>query len=147
MRIENSIEIEAPASRVWELTLDVESWPRLTPTMDSLTPTMDSVERLDAGPLGVGSRARIKQPGQAAKVWTVTRLDQEKAFAWSAPTMGTTMTALHDLEQTNGRTVNTLTVEIEGGLAPLIGRLLRRPILAAITKENQGFKTAAEQRA
>ena len=137
MRIEHRIEIDAPPSRVWELTIDVETWPQHTPTMES-------VERLDTEPLAVGSQARIKQPGQRAKVWSVTQLDREKTFAWSTRSLGTTMTGIHGLQPAAGRTVNTLAVEIVGGLAPLIGRLLRRPILSAITKENEGFKTAAE---
>ena len=60
MRIEDSIDIAAPVERVWELTMDVESWPQLTPTITS-------VKRLDHGPLAVGSAARIKQPAQAER--------------------------------------------------------------------------------
>jgi hypothetical protein len=55
MRIEHSIEIDAPVERVWGLTIDVESWP-------GFTPTMESVERLNSEPLAVGSRVRVKQP-------------------------------------------------------------------------------------
>ncbi len=137
MRIEHTIEIDAPVSRVWEVTLDVESWPRYTPTINS-------VELLDTGPLTVGSGARIKQPGQTAKVWTVTRLDDERTFAWSTRALGTTMTGIHEMRPCNGGTVNVLAVEIRGRFAPLVGGLLRRPMLSAITKENQGFKAAAE---
>jgi uncharacterized membrane protein len=138
MRIEHEIEIEAPVATVWEVTLDVESWPQMSPTMDS-------VKRLDTGPLSVGSQARVKQPGQRAKVWTVTQIDHEKTFAWSTQSLGMTMTGIHSLRSTGQRTVNTLVVEIEGGLALIVGRLLRRPILAAITAENEGFKATAEE--
>ena len=137
MRIEHEIEIAASLATVWDLTMDVESWPQMSPTMDS-------VDRLETGPLSVGSQARIKQPGQGVKVWTVTQLDHEKTFAWSTRSLGMTMTGIHNLRSVGQRTVNTLVVEIEGGLAPVVGRMLRRPILAAITAENEGFKTAAE---
>jgi uncharacterized membrane protein len=138
MRIEHSIDITAPIERVWDLTMDVEAWP-------GLTPTITRVERLDSGPLAVGSRARIKQPAQRAKVWTVTELEAGKCFAWATKAVGTKMTGGHALSQTEaGTTKNTLTVDIEGPLAPVVGRLLRRPILSAITEENQGFKRAAE---
>jgi uncharacterized membrane protein len=138
MRIEDSVEITAPVARVWELTLDVESWPQHTPTMTS-------VERLDTGPLGVGSRAQVKQPGQRAKVWTVTALEPERTFAWSTKSMGMTMTGTHALDAGKTGTTNTLTVEIEGPFSSLIGALLRRPIAKAIAQENHGFKTAAER--
>ena len=137
MRIEHTIEIDAPVKRVWELTLDVESWPQLSPTFTS-------VERLDAGSIAVGSQARIKQPGQRVKVWTVTKLDPEKTFAWSTKSLGMTMTGIHSLESADGTTVNTLAVEIEGSLAGVVGSLLRQPLLSAISKENEGFKQAAE---
>lgn len=137
MRIEHGIEIGAPVARVWGLTLDVESWPRFVPTMDS-------VDRLDSGPLAVGSQARVRQPGQPSRVWTVTQLDPERVFAWSAALMGITMTAIHSLQPVGGTTFNTLVVEIEGRLAPVVGTLLRRRILSAITNENEGFKKAAE---
>ncbi|MDJ0925442.1 MAG: SRPBCC family protein [Acidimicrobiia bacterium] len=138
MRIEHEIEIEAPVATVWALTLDVESWPQMSPTMDS-------VERLDEGPIAVGSQARIKQPGQGVKVWTVTQLDHEKTFAWSTRSLGMTMTGIHRLRSVDQTTVNTLVVDIAGGPAPVVGRLLRRPILEAITAENEGFKKAAEE--
>lgn len=137
MRIEHAIEIDAPVARVWELTLEVESWP-------TLTPTMTSVERLDRGPLRVGSRARIEQPGQGAKTWTVSQLDDAKTFAWRTRAFGMTMTATHRLEGHATSTTNRLVVEMDGLLAPILGPLLRRPVLAAITTENQGFKRAAE---
>ncbi len=137
MRIEHRLEIEAGVDTVWELTLDVESWP-------NLTSTMESVERLDTGPLKVGSKARVKQPGQAAKVWTVTQLDDRETFAWSTKWLGMTMTGIHRLRGSNDRTINILAVEIEGGPTWLLGGLLRRPILSSIAQENEGFKTVAE---
>ena len=65
MKLENVMHIGAPVEVVWALTEDVEAWP-------DVTPTMTSVERLEDGPLAVGSQASIKRPGQGARVWTVT---------------------------------------------------------------------------
>lgn len=140
MQIEHGIEIEAPIGVVWELTEDVEAWPTISPTMTEIT-------LLDPPPLAVGSRARVKQPGQRARVWTVSELEVGRRFAWSSSLLGTTMTGIHQLDGDDRATTNTLIIDIAGPLAPLLGRLLRRPILAAITAENEGFKAAAERSA
>lgn len=138
MRIEHSIDIAAPIAAVWQLTIDVESWP-------SITPTITSVEPVDGDPLSVGSRVRLKQPGQPERVWTVTELESEQRFAWSTRAIGTTMTASHELVESSSGTTNTLTVDIEGPLSSIVGAVLRGPISKAIAAENQGFKTAAEK--
>jgi hypothetical protein len=105
---------------------------------------MESVERLDSGPISVGSRARIKQPGQRPKIWTVSQIDPEKTFAWGTRTLGMSMTGAHHISASADGTTQTLTVDIGGPLAPILGPLLRRPILSAISQENEGFKAAAE---
>lgn len=137
MKITNTISIDAPLSRAWELTLDVESWPEHTPTMTK-------VERLESGPIGLGSTALVKQPGQRAKVWTVTTFEPERCFAWSTSAMGTTMTGSHQLTENGMGTSQTLTVDIEGRFSSIVGVLVRGPIAKAIAQENRGFKTVAE---
>jgi len=87
MKLEHAVQTEAPIDVVWGLTEDVERWPETTPTMTS-------VERLDDGPLGVGSQARIKQPGQRARTWTVTRFERGRTFAWSTKALGAHMKAI-----------------------------------------------------
>ncbi|GMU41050.1 MAG: hypothetical protein AMXMBFR23_19160 [Chloroflexota bacterium] len=138
MRIEHSIEIAAPVERVWDLTMDVESWPQHTPTITS-------VRRLEDGPMRIGATARIKQPAQSERTWTVTVLEPQRRFAWATKAMGMTMTGGHDLQATANGMRNTLSVEIEGALAPVLGPLLRRTMLKAIATENEGFKRAAER--
>jgi uncharacterized membrane protein len=137
MRIENSIEIAAPVSRVWDLTIDVESWPEHTPTVTS-------VELLDDGPLAVGSSARIKQPAQRAKRWTVTAFEPQRRFAWATRTLGTTMTGSHLLAESPTGTTNTLVIDIQGPLARVLAALAGPSIRKAISTENLGFKAAAE---
>jgi hypothetical protein len=48
-----SVEIRASSERVWEVLSDLEGWP-------AWTPTVTSVQRVDRGPLAVGSRVRIR---------------------------------------------------------------------------------------
>jgi len=139
MHIEHTLEIEAPVATVWALTIAIEDWPRLTPT------TMTRVERVDSGPLRMGSQARIKQPGQRPAVWTVQRLDAPNAFEWATTTMGMTMTARHRIEPTATGCRNTLTVDITGGLSRILGRLVGSQIAKVIATENECFRREAEQ--
>lgn len=137
MEVRHELEIEAPLERVWALTVAVEDWPRITPTVTA-------VERLDDGPLRIGSRARLEQPGQPSRVWTVTALEPPHRFAWSTRLLGHTMTGVHELEATDVGTRNELSVELTGGASILLGLLLRVPIARAIARENEGFRAAAE---
>lgn len=137
MRIENTVNIDAPVELVWELTLDVEAWPKHTPTMSE-------VQRVEQSPIAVGSAVRIKQPAQRARVWTVSELEPGRRFSWSTRTMGTAMTGTHALVATASGTTQTLSIDIEGRLSRLVGALIGRPIAKAIATENLGFKAAAE---
>jgi uncharacterized membrane protein len=137
MRMENELLIEAPVEKVWQLTADVESWPRVTPTMTS-------VERLDDGPLGVGSRARVKQPGQRAAVWTVSAFEPNRLFEWGTTVLGVRMTGRHELAEVDGRTRNTLVLDVTGRGSGLLTKLIGAKMGQSIATENAGFKQHAE---
>lgn len=139
MKIVDTITVDAPVADVWDHTIDVESWP-------DTVETMTSVQRLTPGPLGVGSTVRIEQPRQRPRIWTVTRLDPPRRFAWATRLAGTTMTATHRLESDGAGTRTTLEVELDGLLSPIVGAFLRRPIRRALAIENRGLKAASEHR-
>jgi len=144
MRITDTREIDAPADVVWQLTLDVEQWP-------TLFPTVQHVQRLDDGPLRLGSSARIKQPGQSPAVWTVTKLEQGSRFVWQTRRPGMLMVATHEIvdrQSPDGGTAcrNTLTLDLTGALGGLLGRLLRSRLSGVLATENTGFRAAAERR-
>ena len=136
MLIEHELQIDAPIDVVWALTVDVESLP-------SITPTMTSVSRLDHGGFGVGSQARIVQPRQGARLWTVPVFDAPHHFEWETRVGPLTMTGAHHLTARDGGTLNRLSVEVGGPLSGLLGRLVRKQIAAAIATENEGFQKAA----
>jgi uncharacterized membrane protein len=138
MRWETSIEIDAPASRVWGLTVDVAAWP-------TFTPTMRRVERLDDGPFGPGSSARIKQPGQAPAVWTVMRFEAGRSFGWQTRRMGLTMTGSHLVTSRGDGCVNTLSIELTGRGSGVVWLLLGPLLRRSIVTENAAFKRQAEQ--
>jgi hypothetical protein len=137
MDIRSDLLIHSTPARVWALTVDVERWPDLAPTMTSVT-------RLDAGPLRVGSTARVVQPFQRPTVWTVTHLEPMAYFEWFAKVGTITMTARHRLVPEAAGVRNELEVEFSGLGSRLARRLIGSKIREAITIENEGFRRAAE---
>jgi uncharacterized membrane protein len=137
MRFEHEVFIAAPADEMWRLNTDIESWP-------AMSPTFVSVERLDDGPLRVGSTARVKQPGQRATTWTVTAVDPPRRFEWEASVLGVHMVATHEVVAVEGGCRNRLTLTMSGlrgrALGSVAGRLMQR----SLATENEGFKRHAE---
>jgi uncharacterized membrane protein len=135
----DTVDIAAPIERLWELTEDIEKWP-------SITPTMTSIVRLDSGPLHVGSTARVKQPRQRARVWTVTRFEPNNTFAWRSRILGMPVTGTHAMvSRGDGGSTNTLTIEMTGAISRLMGPLLSSTLRRALALENAGFKQRAER--
>jgi ligand-binding SRPBCC domain-containing protein len=135
--ITETTTVDAPLERVWQLTLDIEALP-------SVTPTISGVERLDAGPVQVGSRARVAQPGLPARIWTVDEIDAPHRFVWSTRLLGVRMVGVHELATAGeDRCQLTLTIRFEGRGSGLVGRLGRRSISRALAAEADGFARAA----
>jgi len=107
-RFDHSIEIAAPASRVWSVMTDVEAMP-------TWSPSMTSVVLETPGPLAVGSTARIVQPKLSTTRWTVTDLVQGESFTWRSKGLGTTSTGAHRIEPASvGRVTVHLSIEFSG---------------------------------
>lgn len=140
MHIEHVAEIAAPPETVWRLTTEVERWPELLAAITSL-------ERLDAGPLTVGSTARIKQPGQPRRTWTVTEMDAPRRFVWETHGTGMRMVATHDIEPTGTGCRNTLAIDLSGPVGAVVGAVGGRRIASTIADENAVFSAEAERAA
>jgi uncharacterized membrane protein len=138
MRISHTIQIQAPLDRVWSATLDLERWPDWTPTVTSL-------ERLDAGPVQVGSRVRIKQPLQTPSEWVVTRLEAGEVFAWETRRPGLRMVGTHEMRAAPTGTTNMLHVDAHGALALVLWPLLLLALGRALRDENLGLARYCEQ--
>lgn len=132
-----TIDIAAAPGRVWQAVADVADWPRWT---DSMT----SVERLDSGPLRVGSRARIKQPGLPVFVWEVTGLDEGASFTWVTHSPGVVVTAGHEVSGTASGSRLTLSVTWTGAFGGLAGALVGKRTRQSITRDAEGHKACAE---
>jgi len=135
--VQVAIDISAPAERVWQAVADIASWPRWTPS------TTD-VKRLDTGPLQVGSRARVRQPGLPALVWEVTELNESSAFTWITRIPGVLTTARHDISETEGGSRLTLTLTWNGPLAGVVAALNAKRARHSMTQEANGHKAASE---
>ncbi len=116
MKASVTVDIDAPAERVWAVMSDVESWPQWTPSVRS-------IRRLDPGLLRVGARNRIKQPRLPTTTWTVVELVDGESFTWTATGPGVRASAHHRVERTPAGSRAILSIDQEGVLGRLIARL------------------------
>lgn len=136
MQITETITVDASIERVWEMTIDLDSLP-------SVTPTVTRVERLDAGPVQVGTRARLSQPQLPRLVWTVETVDAPHRFTWATRLFGVRMIGVHELASAGpNQTHLTLGILFEGGGAAGMARLTRRSIARSLEVEAEGFARA-----
>jgi uncharacterized membrane protein len=138
MRFEQSIDIDAPPQRVWDVLTDLEAWPQRIETVDV-------VELLTPPPIGEGSRVRLKQPKLPEGTWDVTVWQAPSFFEWRQQASGATSVAGHRIEALEGgRSRLSLTLEMQGLLIPIFGRLFRGLTNRYMTLEAEGMKRAAE---
>jgi uncharacterized membrane protein len=139
MDIKDTLEIAAPVEEVWALTLDVERWPEMTPTITSVVKT-------GSGPLAIGSTARIKQPGMRMATWTVTELEPNHRFVWETKLGTVTLSGIHELAPGDAGCQNSLSIELSGFGSVLLRAVAGSRLRKTIATENLGFKHAAETR-
>jgi uncharacterized membrane protein len=133
-----TVDIEGPPDHVWAVLLDVDRWPEWTSTVTS-------VQRLDPGPLTLGSKVKILQPKLSPAVWKVTELDEaERIFIWEAHDLGVTVKGLHQVEETAHGSRATFSLKYSGLLGHMMARQLRDLNWEYITAEAQGLKKRCE---
>ena len=133
----NTQTMAAPPETVWAVATDVERWP-------DYMPTVTTVERLEDGPLRLGARAMIKQPGQRRALWTVTEMTPGRTFSWESRRRGMTMTGTHRVDPKGPGTRSTLTLTMTGPLTPVLGRLLGPLMRRVLETENRCFAERAQ---
>jgi uncharacterized membrane protein len=138
MRFEQSIDIDAPRQRVWDVLTDLEAWPQRIETVDE-------VELLTPPPLGVGSRVRLKQPRLPEGIWEVTVWDAPSFFEYRQQSTGVTSVAGHRVEALDeGRSRLSLELEMRGLLVAVVALFFKDLTNRYMTLEAQGMKRAAE---
>jgi uncharacterized membrane protein len=132
-----TVDIEAPAARVWAILSDAEHWPEWTASVRSVT--------LHDPELRVGTTATIDQPRLPTVSWTVTRLTVGREFTWETGGPGARTVAHHSVESTGpDRCRVRLSVSQSGVLGSVLGRVYRGLTDRYLAMEAAGLKARAE---
>ena len=138
MRFEESIDIDASQQRVWDVLSDIEAWPRHIETVDV-------TELLTPAPVAKGSRISMKQPKLGEGTWDITVWDVPSYFEMRQKSSGVTSVAGHRVEALEeGRSRLTLSLDMQGWLVPIFGRISKGLTNRYMTSEAQDMKRAAE---
>lgn len=132
-----SVQIAAPPDRVWAVMSDIERW-------HEWTPSVTSVRRTNAGPFRIGARARVWQPRLPAADWIVTRLHEGRGFDWESRAPGVRVLARHAIEPSAAGSRVTLSIQYNGIIGNLIGRLTAGINRRYLALEAEGLKRRSE---
>ena len=139
MITESGVEIDAPASVVWDVFSDVERWPEWTASVTRLV-------ALDGPGIAVGKRFEIKQPRMPKLVWEVTEVTPGEGWTWAQRSPGGTALARHQvIAESADRTRVRQQIDQRGPVGALVGVLLRRMTMRYLELEAAGLKARSEQ--
>jgi carbon monoxide dehydrogenase subunit G len=113
MRFESSVDIDAPAERVWALVDKLEEWPQWMPSIKK-------IERVSQGALTAGSRLSVtaKVSGLTVRLlMTITEFVPERNVVLEGKALGTKLTRFYTLKPVNGKTKLTIGGDVSGALA------------------------------
>ena len=128
----------ASPERLWSLASDVERWGDRLPTVAVVRP-------LGSGPIGVGSKFEVRQPGLPKAVWEVTDWQQGRSFTWVSTSPGLRSTAVHAVHGDGGASRLDLSLEWSGPLARVLELLIGRKARGMVETEANTFTGLAEQ--
>lgn len=139
MITESGVEIDAPASLVWEVFSDVERWPEWTASVTSLV-------ALDGPGIDAGKRFQIKQPKLPTLVWEVTDVSPGVSWTWAQRSPGGRTWASHTVTSVaDGRTLVRQKLDQQGPVGAIVSRLMLRTTRRYLAMEAQGLKGRSEQ--
>lgn len=128
----------APAERLWAVLSDVRRWPEWLPTVDAVTPLQPN------RPDEVGASYTVAQPGLPRAVWTITSVDEGRAFTWESASPGIRSVGTHELHPgSDGTTTIDLGIAWSGPLAPLLRMALGRKARDYVTREAAALDATA----
>lgn len=132
-----SIDIAAPVERVWAVMSDVGRW-------HEWTPSVKSIKRIGDGPFAVGSRAVIRQPKFPPALWKVVAIEPGTSFTWVSVGPGLRVVARHAVEPTPGGSRAMLSLDLQGILGGVFGRMTKDITERYLAFEANGLKARSE---
>ena len=139
MITESGVDIDAPASLVWEVFSDVERWPEWTASVTGLV-------ALDGPGLAVGKRFQIKQPKLPTLVWEVTEVSPGVSWTWAQQSPGGRTVATHTVTSVaDARARVDQKLDQQGPIGAIVARLMLRTTRRYLEMEAQGLKGRSEQ--
>jgi uncharacterized membrane protein len=132
-----SITIDAPIDVVWSVFTDVERWP-------TWASSFTSVELIN-GPMRLGAKARIRQPGLPTVIWEVTTWEPGRSWTWTATSPGARTEASHVLTRVGDTTVAEQTITPSGPIGRLAAFMWRSLTRRYLAIEAAGLKQRCEQ--
>ena len=136
-RIERRFAIAAPAETAWRILIDVERWPEWSKSIRS-------AERIDEGPLRLGSQARMDVAGTRPSTLTVTEITEGRSFTWESTQGGVTAVMRHAIEPRESGCELVLSVEARGIVGALAWPLVWYVSNRNLAWEGNGLKERAE---
>jgi uncharacterized membrane protein len=136
-RFETTVDIAAPPERVWQVMRDITRW-------HEWTPSVTSVKILGDAAFAVSSRVMIRQPRLPPALWTITEIQPGRAFSWVSVAPGLRVVGTHLVEPAAGGSRAVLSIDMEGALGGLWGRLTKSITERYIAFEAAGLKVRSE---
>jgi uncharacterized membrane protein len=134
------VDIDAPATVVWDVFSDVERWPEWTASVTRLV-------ALDGPGLAVGKRFEIKQPRMPKLVWEVTEMTPGAGWTWVQRSPGGLTVASHEvIGESDRRTRVRQQIDQRGPVGALVGLVMRGMTKRYLELEAVGLKARSEQR-
>jgi uncharacterized membrane protein len=140
MITKKDIEIDAPASVVWDLYADVEHW-------SDWTTSIRKVVGLDGSELAVGRKFRVEQPRMPALVWEVTDYVPGASWTWRQRSFGASTIATHEVVALSAERAEVRqALDQRGVLGVPVGFLMRGMTKRYLELEANGLKARSESR-
>lgn len=99
---------------LWAVLSDLDTWGERLPTMERVT-------RVEGdGPIGVGARFEVSQPGLATSTYEITEWTPGVGFTWRAAVPGVRTAATHEIRPIDGRSRLVLGLAWRGPLAGIV---------------------------
>ena len=129
------LPLNVPAERAWAQLADLPSWPRWTPTVESIDSATARPE--------VGTAVTIKQPGRSPAHYRIDLVEDGRRFRWGSNRGGVRQAADHVVQPTSTTACTViLTFTMDGPLGRVLGALGASKIRSMVDTEARALSAA-----